>query len=572
MTIQTGSFSGSRENVSADLQAGDVIHVWLKARITGVTASVAVTVEGVEITAAVSTKTEEFEFQQVVLSASGKCVLSYEPSATAVSVIYSFDPVGVLEGGIRVLHCSEENAPPQLHSGYHFRPPFGWMNDPNGFGRFGGKAHLFYQHYPHSLRWNTMHWGHAASHDYLHWTHLPVFLFPAAELSARDDGRGGAFSGSAIPVATEDGEGEQIRVFFTEQVRDRRPEEQIQLSAICADGIFVGNPSVVLPVRPERLGLTLDFRDPYVFKGPDGLWKMLLGSRDKSGGVILLYETSGHAAAGDWSFVGVLHREDRFGMTAAECPCMIPLGDVASDETRWALIFGLLTSRDPATGRRNMSSVTVGRFDGRQFQPEFEQELDFGSDAYAFQAFVDHDGPVGLAWLANWTDVSKSVDFPTAMTLPRRILLDGGAVLTPPLEAVDGLRHKLLDEDRLQTGKSVELVDGAVEILLDLKQAGASFELNFDHPEIRLGVRQDKDGLAILFDAGAGKPSPRYLAAGAKPEQVRIFVDAGSIEVFAGNGRWCGTKRIPGFAAIRSASLSASEGSVAAARVWQLKL
>ena len=569
MTVQAGSLTFSRENVSADLHAGDVVHIWLKARVPGATASISVTVEGVERTVA-SARTEEFEFQQVVLSEGGRTELSYEPATTAVSVIYSFDPASVLEEGIRILHFAPANAPPQLHSGYHFRPPFGWMNDPNGFGRFGGKAHLFYQHYPHSLRWNTMHWGHAVSHDYLHWTHLPVFLFPAAELSMRDDGRGGAFSGSAIPVATEDGE--KIRIFFTEQVANRKPEEQIQLSAICPDEINVGNPSVVLPVRPQGLGLTLDFRDPYVFKGPDGLWKMLLGSRDKSGGVILLYETLDHDAAGGWSFAGILHREDRFGMTAAECPCMVPLGDATGDEARWALIFGLLTSRDPATGRRNMSSVTVGRFDGRDFVPEFEQEFDFGSDAYAFQAFVDHDGPVGLAWLANWTDVSKSVDFPTAMTLPRRILLDGSAVLTPPVEAVDGLRHQLLDDDRLLAGKSIAFVDGAAEILLDLKQPGASFELGFDHPEISLGVRLDEDGLMILFDSRTGKPSPRYLAAGAKPEQVRIFVDTGSIEVFADNGRWCGTKRIPGFAAIRSATLAASEGSVAAARVWQLKL
>ncbi|WP_040675637.1 GH32 C-terminal domain-containing protein [Rhizobium grahamii] len=570
MTIQTGTLSLSRENVSAYLHAGDVIHIWLKALIAETEASVSVTVEDVELARVASARSEEFEFQHIVVSDGGKVVLSYEPSTTAVSVIYSFDPGRVLEEGIRVLHCTAANAPPQLQSGYHFRPPFGWMNDPNGFGRFGGKAHLFYQHYPHRSRWNTMHWGHAVSQDYLHWTHLPIFLFPAAELSMRDDGRGGAFSGSAIPVAAD--AGDEIRVFFTEQVRDRKPEEQIQLSATSADQISAGNPSIALPARPEGLGLTLDFRDPYVFKGPDGLWKMLLGSRDRSGGVILLYETSDHDAAGGWTFVGVVHREDRFGMTAAECPCILPLGDVASDETRWALIFGLLTSRDPATGRRNMSSVTVGRFDGREFQPDFEQELDFGSDAYAFQAFIDHDGPVGLAWLANWTDVSKSVDFPTAMTLPRRVLLDGSAILTPPLEAVDGLRHKLLDDTSLLAGEAVELVDGAAEILLDLTQAGAPFELSLDHPEISLGVRLGEEGLEILFDARTGKPSPRYLAAGAKPAQVRIFIDTGSIEVFADNGRWVGTKRIPSFAAVRSATMKTGTGGVAAARVWQIKL
>ncbi|MDQ0419947.1 sucrose-6-phosphate hydrolase SacC (GH32 family) [Peteryoungia aggregata LMG 23059] len=37
------------------------------------------------------------------------------------------------------------------------------MNDPNGFGRFGGRTHLFCQHYSHGRIWNNMHWGHAIS-------------------------------------------------------------------------------------------------------------------------------------------------------------------------------------------------------------------------------------------------------------------------------------------------------------------------------------------------------------------------------------------------------------------------
>ena len=56
--------------------------------------------------------------------------------------------------------------------------------------------------------------------------------------------------------------------------------------------------------------------------------------------------------------------------------------------------------------------AVVGRFDGRTLVPEFRQELDFATDAYGFQAFADADGPVAIAWLANWADVDKSVDLP----------------------------------------------------------------------------------------------------------------------------------------------------------------
>ena len=88
----------------------------------------------------------------------------------------------------------------------------------------------------------------------------------------------------------------------------------------------------------------------------------------------------------------------------------------------------------------------------------------------------------------------------------------------------------------------------------------------------RLGLRLGPDGLEILHDTGSGNPSPRYIATGATPSELRVFLDAGSIEVFADKGRWTGTKRIASFAAVHSARLLAPPGNVAAARIWQLKL
>jgi beta-fructofuranosidase len=567
MTAPAPSHHACLTTIEVDLPAGSVLHLWLKA-LTGVEGQLHVCVDDVVIADPATHRSGEFEFVAVPLATGGATALSYDPETTALSVAYAFQPETVMEKGITVLHHEQRNAAPAVPHSYHFRPPFGWMNDPNGFGRFGGKAHLFYQHYPHGLRWNTMHWGHAVSRDFLRWTHLPIFLFPADHLSEKDDGRGGAFSGSAIAAGGTDSE--EIRVFYTEHVIDRKPEEQIQLTAVSRNGIVAGASDIILPLRPEGLGLTTDFRDPYVFQGPDGRWKMLLGSRDKAGGVVLLYETADAEGEGGWTFLDIIHREDRFGMTAAECPCMVPLGGPAGDaDTRWALIFGLLTSRDPTTGRRNLTSVTVGRFDGRSFTAEFEQELDFGSDAYAFQAFVDGDEAVGIAWLANWTDVSKKDDFQTAMTLPRRMLLEGNAILTPPLAAAETLRTRLIDDTALAAGQPVDLETGAVEIVLALPAEGAPFTLSFDHPDLTLGIKLDADGLQILFDAGIGKATPRYIAVGANPSEIRIFLDAGSIEVFADNGRWVGSKRIPSFAPVRSATLA---GGVTAAHIWQLEL
>ena len=53
--------------------------------------------------------------------------------------------------------------------------------------------------------------------------------------------------------------------------------------------------------------------------GPDGKWKMILGSRDSQGGVILLYGTDDPTAQSGWHFLNVLYRDNRLGMTVAEC-------------------------------------------------------------------------------------------------------------------------------------------------------------------------------------------------------------------------------------------------------------
>jgi len=554
----------------ADLPVNSTLHIWLKARGPEQPGAISLVSARGQFGEVMARNSEEYEFRIYHVFGGGHIELKYDTTTTAVSVAYWFTPADVLETGITVLHTNPGNAAPDLPGGYHFRPPFGWMNDPNGFGRFGGRPHLFYQHYSHGLQWNTMHWGHAVSSDYLRWRHMPIFLFPSEALGARPDKRGGAFSGSAIPVSNGPG----IRVFFTEQEKDRDPEEQIQMTAVSPDLFSAGQAELLLGSRPEGEGLTPDFRDPYVFRGPDGLWKMLLGSQSNEGGVILLYETLDNTAASGWTYLGKLLIERRHQTTAIECPCLLPLGGPATDpSTRWALIYGLMNSVDAKTGRHNLTIAEVGWFDGRSFVKEFEQELDFGTDNYAFQAFRDGDDAVGIGWLANWADTGPAIDFPTAMTLPRQLVLSDGALLTPPVQAAESLRTRIIDRTRLAAGGDVALPTGASEILFELNEPGKPFEVEFDHPDVRLGLVSDEDGLSIRYQRnGEAEDAPRYIATGAHPKRIRLFLDYGSIEVFADRGRWVGTKRIAGFEPVRSVRLKVDPGLVSHATVWSLEL
>ena len=553
----------SREMISfASVAAGETVELFLMA--LGPEPAVMALPDNGEV---IARRTDTFERHRIVL-AKPLGSLDYDPETVVVSAVYSYDPDTVLDSGIRVLHAGPAPTPPEFAGSYHFRPPFGWMNDPNGFGRFEGRAHLFYQHYPHRLRWHAMHWGHAVSDDLIHWHHLPVFLEPGDAVFAAN-GAGGVFSGSALTIPGESG----FRAFFTDHIDARKPEMEIQCAVRCLDGFTAGAPQTVLAGRPEGLSLGDDNRDPYVFQGPDGRLKMLLGGRDAEGGVVLLHETDDPTGTAGWRFVGLIHREREYGHTIGECPAMLPLdGPAADPDTRWLLIVGLLMSRDPSTRRRNLTFGMVGRFDGRSFTPEFRQELDFGTDAYGFQAFVDRDGPVGIAWLANWTDIVRTTDWPTAMTLPRRLLLKDGALMTPPIEAATSLRQALLDDRRLAAGEKVAFDNGTAEILIEFVETGIPFELALSHPTLKLAITADTSGLAIVHGGeNSDMPSPRYLAADARVRSIHVFLDRGSIEVFADDGRYAGTKRLADPAPITAIRLEAPQGR-AAARVWQLGL
>ncbi len=543
--------------------AESCIHLWFRATRAGTSA--AIWLEGPEGRAPLAeTKTHaDFIFVEARLG-SHSAALAWESGATQVSCVYAFDPERVSEEGVRFAYVAPATRNPDLPESYHFRPPLGWMNDPNGFCRVGDTYHLFYQHYPHGLRWRSMHWGHAVSRDLLTWTHLPIFLQPHPEVEEHHGGRGGVYSGSAVALPS----GRGLRVFYTDSAAGRQPAPQYQRTAIARDGVMAGSDEIIIAGPPPGQGLGTDFRDPFVFRGLDGGWLMLLGSADAEGGALLLYRTDDAEARTGWTFASVLHRDGRMSTRVMECPAMVPLGPRGDPETLWALIYAQLGSTDPRTGRRNLSTALVGRFDGESFAPAFEREFDFGTGFYAFQAFEDEGSPVGIAWLANWTSWDRASDFPTAMTLPLRLTLapERDALLVHPIPAVERLRRDELDAEALLRGAWLPLPQGTAEVVLDLAASGLPVRLEIAHPDGPLSVLVGPEGLEIAHE----KPTPRLIALGAQPARLRIFLDTGSIEVFADDGRWSGTHRVPGAERFTAIRLVADRADVAAARAWDL--
>jgi len=75
----------------------------------------------------------------------------------------------------RLAKASQDPDRPQ----YHYQPPPGWMNDPNGPLFWKDEYHMFYQYAPDKpYIARDVCWGHAVSKDLVHWKHLPIALAP----------------------------------------------------------------------------------------------------------------------------------------------------------------------------------------------------------------------------------------------------------------------------------------------------------------------------------------------------------------------------------------------------------
>lgn len=297
---------------------------------------------------------------------------------------------------------------------------------------------------------------------------------------------------------------------------------------------------------------------------------MLLGGGDAQGGLVLLYESQEAEAADGWCFVGPLHVEPMRPGIPVECPCLLPLD--GEGEGLHALTFGLLGARDEATRRRNLSYAVVGRFDGRRFEPIARRELDFATDAYAFQAFRHRDqGAVGIAWAANWTDVFKDRDFPSAMTFPRRLVWRDGSLFTPPVDTVADLRQAVILDDPAALAEPLALPDGLAEIELEFTSRGPAFVLELDHPTHHLALVSTGTTLELEFEPPGTRTVPRYAVDGAAIMRLRLFVDVGLVEVYADDGRWCATKRLDSDAPVLSLRFLSGAETVRAARAWALR-
>lgn len=150
---------------------------------------------------------------------------------------------------------------------------------------YKGWYHLFYQYNPDSAVWGNITWGHAVSTDLIHWLYLPLAMVPDHWFDIN-----GVWTGSATILP--DG---QIVMLYTGSTNASVQVQNLANPANLSDPLLLdwvkysGNP-VMVP--PHGVGLE-DFRDPTTaWIGPDGKWRVTLGSKINDTGIALVYKTT----------------------------------------------------------------------------------------------------------------------------------------------------------------------------------------------------------------------------------------------------------------------------------------
>ncbi|WP_080145628.1 glycoside hydrolase family 32 protein [Marinilactibacillus piezotolerans] len=429
--------------------------------------------------------------------------------------------------------------PWRLH--YHQQPPTGWLNDPNGVHQKDGLYHLYYQYSPLDATGGLKYWGHKTSRDLVHFKEEDIFLYPD-----QDFDKDGVYSGSAFEK-----EG-LIHFFYTGNVKHlgdhdyiTSGREQNTVHMTSSDGFNIDRREVVIDSMEYPDGFTQHIRDPKILE-KNGLFYMVMGGRTSDDrGAILLYESDNLSK---WQYKGnLLENREELGYMW-ECPDFFELNG------QEILLMSPQGVEQKGFEFENVyqSGYLMGKTDWNalQFKPaEDFVELDRGFDFYAPQTFLDEQNRRILWGWMGLPDTEPEYYNPTvergwqhAMTLPRELTIEKGKLKQRPLPEYQKLRN---EETKLQYNTH--------DSEISLTETSLTYELKIEvgqkEKSVTIQLSQDMtlqyDGQIFTLNLGkSGYGRKTRSIELSRLEQIHVFVDTSSVEIFLNDGAYVLTTRM----------------------------
>lgn len=458
---------------------------------------------------------------------------------------------------------------------YHFSPPGGHMNDPNGLCQWQGKYHLFYQR--RQAASGRVHWGHTVSDDLVHWRDLPLALYP--------DSENDCYSGQTLVEPDR-----VIAMYYG--------TESGNAIATASDPLLLNwkkhpaNPVIPMPA-PREDGRPYRTYDPCIWNEDTGYYA-LSGSYWDGGNVtncravVHLFHSPDLAR---WDYLGPL-LEDGFYTEPGEdgaVPNFWPIGN----GKHMLLLFS----------HKRAAYYYIGQYNAEAhvFVPDCHGRMNYGpalcGSLHAPSATRDDRGR--LLAVFNIKDGRFQEEWHDVMSLPRKLSVNERNTLSiAPADELSTLRagHVSIGANTIPANGELllETVSGKTMEIEAVIEPGLS-------REVGLYVLRSPDGaertrISFFRHAFGKRPQsylqidvcesslrgdvfPRIPEAGplildeGEPLRLRVFIDRSVVEVFA-NQRQCLTLRAyPDRADSRGVSLFArgAEATLRSLDAWQMR-
>ncbi len=414
----------------------------------------------------------------------------------------------------------------QYRGQFHFSSKAGWMNDINGPIYVDGTYHMFYQHYPYGLQWNTMHWGHATSPDLVHWAQQAIKIDPHVH-------PGDCWSGSAVldvnnTAGFKTGTNDVICALYTATdsgtclVYSNDNAETFQN--------YSGN-----PLKQDGR----ETRDPKVFRHtPTQKWVYAIYHRDGQPHGVEFYSSTNLK---NWTYESKWYADGFY-----ECPDMYELAiDDDPGNRKWVL--------QDAEGE-----YWIGDFDGRQFTTTWgPYKMDQSPKFYAAQVYsnMPDNRIVQMAWIReyNWQGLPIESDtiwrceasFPCELKL--KTFSEGVRITRSPIAEIRNLY------EWTQSWDNVSITSNASSNPLSAIQSQeyeiiAEFDLNgASATEFGLKLHTRSDGQAqhtITYNKNNLTLNGYSMAPINNRVAIHVLVDWGQLEIFGNGGKYSFTDSV----------------------------
>ncbi|XP_021307351.1 beta-fructofuranosidase, insoluble isoenzyme 3 [Sorghum bicolor] len=409
---------------------------------------------------------------------------------------------------------------------------------------YKGVYHLFYQYNPKGAVWGNIVWAHAVSTDLVDWVMLPPAIYPTAPFDVN-----GCWSGSAtvLPDGTPvimytgiDGENRQVQnVAYPKDLSDPYLREWVK-------------PDYNPVIAPGPGMNATAFRDPTTaWQGPDGLWRLVIGTKDNHRGLAMLYRSR------DFKRWAPARRALHSGDTGMwECPDFYPVNSagvgvsgsggrkhvlkVSLDLTRFEYYtFG---EYDDATDTYVPDAAIADGNDGLRY--------DYGN-FYASKTFLDTAKQRRILW--GWANESDSTaddlrkGWAGVQAVPRKVWLapDGKQLVQWPVAEIESLRgnHVNVTDTLVKAGQHFEVSGLASPAQADVEAAFQVMDLDKAEPFDPAWRGADAETVCAARGAeakgGVGPFGLWVLASDDLKERTAVF-----FRVFKGGGGGDGGKHV----------------------------